>query len=297
MLACVAVSHASAESRVPVEIKHVEKLGTFFKLEAVTWELNGAPFVEQRTFEDPPGDIRLRGELPTGLHALSVTLLYRGDSALFPYLNGYQFRVRARLVVQARPGWTLRIRTESYSRDALTREWAERPVFSLVVTPAQAVQDYEVLPLERIDEAQPDDQRWSLPPLVDAELPESDTRVTSEAPRVCALPTVRFGFTSFQIDDAARSGLQAFADCLAGMRAPRVHIEGHCDVRGSEGYNRTLAAWRADSVVRFLTEKGLASTAISTAALGKMRPLCLEDDERCHARNRRVELFAAPSVP
>lgn len=291
------VSAAVANSRVPVEVEHVEKLGMFFKLESVLYELDGEPFVSTDGLKDDPGTVRMASSLAPGVHAISMTLMYRGDSALFPYLNGYQFRVRARMVLEVRAGWTLRIRTESYSRDSLTLEWAERPAFALIVTPAQAVQDYEVLPLERVDDETPNPLRWSLPPLVEADLPIALPEQEPVAPTTCEVPTVTFGFTSFQLDDATRSRLQTFAECLLGARTPRVHIEGHCDVRGSDGYNRTLAAWRADSVLRFLVQQGVSSTAFSTAALGKQRPLCFENDERCHARNRRVELFAAPAVP
>jgi peptidoglycan-associated lipoprotein len=68
-----------------------------------------------------------------------------------------------------------------------------------------------------------------------------------------------------------------------------VRLEGHCDRRGSAGYNQALGQRRADAVVKFLRERGVAAARLTSGSLGKSRPLCDEESEACHARNRRVE--------
>lgn len=68
----------------------------------------------------------------------------------------------------------------------------------------------------------------------------------------------------------------------------RVRVEGHADERGSAGHNQKLSARRAASVARYLRAHGVTQT-IDSQGFGSSRPLCREDSEECHARNRRVE--------
>lgn len=55
---------------------------------------------------------------------------------------------------------------------------------------------------------------------------------------------------------------------------PNVTIElsAHCDYKGSSEYNKRLSQRRAESVVRYLTEHGIASDRLSPVGYGKEKP-------------------------
>ena len=55
---------------------------------------------------------------------------------------------------------------------------------------------------------------------------------------------------------------------------PNVTIElsSHCDYKGSSAYNKKLAQRRAESVVNYLVEKGIAPDRLSPVGYGKEKP-------------------------
>ena len=71
----------------------------------------------------------------------------------------------------------------------------------------------------------------------------------------------------------------------------RVVVVGHADKRGTVRYNLTLGLERAQALADIYVEGGIPPKMISLTSLGKSSPVCLENTESCHARNRRVETF------
>jgi peptidoglycan-associated lipoprotein len=70
-------------------------------------------------------------------------------------------------------------------------------------------------------------------------------------------------------------------------------IEGHCDDRGSAEYNLGLGDQRASFTVDFLARSGVPAERLRTISYGKERPQCIESDEACWQRNRRVHFSTA----
>lgn len=72
----------------------------------------------------------------------------------------------------------------------------------------------------------------------------------------------------------------------------KFEIAGHTDGRGTDAYNQSLSERRAASVVRYLTQAGIAAARLTAKGYGKTRPLIPEtgDSEAARAQNRRVEL-------
>lgn len=70
-----------------------------------------------------------------------------------------------------------------------------------------------------------------------------------------------------------------------------VRVEGHTDARGDHDYNVALSQRRAEAVVRYLVEHGVAEARLDAIGYGPDRPLVPDaaSDEQ-HAQNRRVEL-------
>ena len=69
-------------------------------------------------------------------------------------------------------------------------------------------------------------------------------------------------------------------------------IEGHCDSRGSDEYNRALGERRALAAKEYLLGKGVAESRIRTISYGEERPAVQGDDEESRSKNRRDEFVA-----
>ncbi|HEY3165808.1 MAG TPA: OmpA family protein, partial [Candidatus Binatia bacterium] len=69
-----------------------------------------------------------------------------------------------------------------------------------------------------------------------------------------------------------------------------LRIEGHCDERGTEEYNRSLGERRAQSVREYLVRLGMNPTMIQTISMGEERPAVSGHDEAAWSKNRRGEL-------
>jgi peptidoglycan-associated lipoprotein len=87
--------------------------------------------------------------------------------------------------------------------------------------------------------------------------------------------------------------LQADATWLKNHPAVRVVVEGHADERGNQEYNLALGVRRANTIVEFLLAQGVTESRIRSISYGKERPLCTDDDEGCHQRNRRAAFTEA----
>ena len=74
----------------------------------------------------------------------------------------------------------------------------------------------------------------------------------------------------------------------------KVSVEGHCDERGTVEYNLALGQKRADSAKSFLVKAGIAADRLKTVSYGKERPADTGHSEAAWAKNRRVEIVAAP---
>lgn len=67
-------------------------------------------------------------------------------------------------------------------------------------------------------------------------------------------------------------------------------IIGHTDESGDHDHNVDLSNRRAAAVEQALIARGV-TIPLQHEGAGEERPLCTEDTDDCHARNRRVELL------
>jgi peptidoglycan-associated lipoprotein len=75
----------------------------------------------------------------------------------------------------------------------------------------------------------------------------------------------------------------------------KLTIEGHCDERGSEEYNRALGDARAQAAKDYLAGVGIPSTQLAVVSYGKDKPVCDEHNEACWQKNRRIHIVASAS--
>lgn len=68
-----------------------------------------------------------------------------------------------------------------------------------------------------------------------------------------------------------------------------VRVEGHTDSIGSEAYNQELSQRRAESVVDYLTSRGVSGSNLVPVGLGENFPVANNDTDAGRAANRRVD--------
>ena len=120
----------------------------------------------------------------------------------------------------------------------------------------------------------------------------TDPNVRKDWPRdreIFKSDTVHFDFDSSVIKSDENAKVSAVADYLKANGQDAVEIEGHCDVRGTEEYNRSLGERRALAVREELIRLGVDASRVDTVSFGEDRPADPGRDESAYRKNRRGE--------
>ena len=99
--------------------------------------------------------------------------------------------------------------------------------------------------------------------------------------------TVYFDFDSSVLKTGEKPKVAAVADYLKGNSPKAVKVEGNCDERGTEEYNRSLGERRALAVREELIRLGIDPTRVDTISYGKDKPVAQGHDEAAWKQNRR----------
>jgi len=123
--------------------------------------------------------------------------------------------------------------------------------------------------------------------------PPPPTPVAAPAPikQRIVLRGVNFAFNSSDIQPAARPVLDEAAEILKANPGVTVRVEGHTDSIGSDEYNQALSLRRAESVYRYLVNRGVDPERFRVEGFGESRPVASNNTEVGRAQNRRVELI------
>ena len=91
------------------------------------------------------------------------------------------------------------------------------------------------------------------------------------------------------IQDKSNSILDHIAQALNNHKEiEAVHIIGHTDTEGEVDHNQDLSERRAAAVLAALKDRNVAQS-LTSEGKGETMPVCTEETEECHAKNRRVE--------
>lgn len=101
--------------------------------------------------------------------------------------------------------------------------------------------------------------------------------------------TVNFDFNSATLTSTAKANLDKLITVLKNNPDTNINIYGYTDSVGSDSYNLTLSAKRADAVKAYLTSKGVSSSRLFTQGMGEANPVASNDTDAGRAKNRRVE--------
>lgn len=103
--------------------------------------------------------------------------------------------------------------------------------------------------------------------------------------------TVYFDYDKANVKPGEIEKLREVARRMKGsFQGKALRIEGHCDERGTEEYNRTLGDKRAQAIRELLASEGLDPTMMPTITLGEDKPADPSHSEAAYSKNRRGEL-------
>jgi outer membrane protein OmpA-like peptidoglycan-associated protein len=110
---------------------------------------------------------------------------------------------------------------------------------------------------------------------------------------ICILPDELFDFDKSTLRPAGKISLDNAAKTLSDMGYPAVTVAGHTDWVGTEAYNMTLSLQRADSVMKYLQEKGVPADKMIVQGFSENRPIATNETAAGRQLNRRVEVCLA----
>lgn len=112
-----------------------------------------------------------------------------------------------------------------------------------------------------------------------------------------AAQTVYFDFDKSNIKPGEIKKLEEVAKRMAAnFPGKALRIEGHCDERGTEGYNLSLGDRRANALREYLVNLGLSADRVHTVSFGEAKPADAGQGEAAWSKNRRGEfIFIEPA--
>ncbi len=150
----------------------------------------------------------------------------------------------------------------------------EPPEEPVATQPTQQVETPAEMPME--DDGQPD---WE----------SGELGVLNQFARDNGLlGDVYFAYDRSDLSQEATDRLAANAAFMRDHPNLTFTIEGHCDERGTNGYNLALGDRRASTASSYLGSLGVDGGRLSSVSYGEERPQCMTSAESCWSRNRRA---------
>lgn len=120
-----------------------------------------------------------------------------------------------------------------------------------------------------------------------ATTPLTDFDNMTPDPAALAAYTIHFAFDSSVIRSSEQANIDGVASALNSDPSTKLIIQGNCDERGTEEYNRSLGERRALAAREALAKKGVDPSRIRTISFGKDKPADPGHDESAWSKNRR----------
>ena len=118
-------------------------------------------------------------------------------------------------------------------------------------------------------------------------------QIAPEILTACGIPGDQafFRFDSSRLEKRDIKPLNDVAVCFTSgaLKGRAIKLVGHADPRGSAGYNMTLGQARADSVQKYLVDKGMTESNVTSTSRGAMD--ATGTDESGWAHDRRVDVM------
>ena len=127
--------------------------------------------------------------------------------------------------------------------------------------------------------------------------PDSEFDGMIKDPSALAAYTIHFAFDSAAIKSGEKSNLESVAAALKGDPNTKLLVEGNCDERGTEEYNRSLGERRALAAREALAKDGVDPSRIRTISYGKDKPVDPANNEAAWSKNRRDDFILLRPKP
>ncbi|HEY4716287.1 MAG TPA: OmpA family protein [bacterium] len=124
----------------------------------------------------------------------------------------------------------------------------------------------------------------SLPPA-----PEKKPRVFIEKQKIVITETIFFGSGKANILPVSYSLMDDISDILLKNQNIKIRIEGHTDSIGSDQPNLRLSDARANTIMKYLINKGVSPDRVTAKGYGETMPIADNATAEGRAKNRRVE--------
>lgn len=121
--------------------------------------------------------------------------------------------------------------------------------------------------------------------------------LTSPLPegKIFQLNNVYYNYNDASLRPDARLDLDPLVGLLKAYPEVEIELSSHTDARGKSDYNQSLSQCRAESAVRYLTDRGISGNRIKAVGYGETQPrnqcrdgvVCTEEQ---HKINRRTEV-------
>ena len=101
------------------------------------------------------------------------------------------------------------------------------------------------------------------------------------------MPVIYFAYDSDLLVPSETANLDKVAEYLNKNAALGLVVQGHCDARGTEEYNRALGERRANAIRAYLAGRNVADNRMKTMSFGKDKPAVSGSGESIWRQNRR----------
>ena len=106
-----------------------------------------------------------------------------------------------------------------------------------------------------------------------------------------AAQTVHFNLDSSAINKPEQPKIEEVATYYKANPGQLLLIEGHCDERGTEGYNLALGDRRALALREYLVNLGVSPESIHTVSFGEQKPVATGHTDAAWKQNRRGQFI------
>lgn len=106
---------------------------------------------------------------------------------------------------------------------------------------------------------------------------------------------ILFPTGKYTLNSSAQTDLSNFATSLKQNPLTDVQILGYTDNTGSYAVNETLSGQRANAVLTYLVNSGVAATRLTAKGIPMADYVASNDTEAGRAQNRRVEIYITAS--
>lgn len=131
---------------------------------------------------------------------------------------------------------------------------------------------------------------------VQASVPDEDVPPLNEGaafretqPEKYVTAPIHFAFNDYRLSPEAKAVLRRKAEWLKRHPGTVLEIQGHCDERGTVGFNTALGTQRAACAKGYLVELGIAGKRLMPVSYGEKMPVDKNHNEAAWAMNRRAE--------